>query len=46
MTEIGSRIIRELAFGAGAREVMVYRGSMISTKIENYDVDKSSTTTT
>ncbi|MCP3675139.1 MAG: rod shape-determining protein MreB, partial [Gammaproteobacteria bacterium] len=35
------RVLRELALGAGAREVIVYSGSTINTKAENYDAVKT-----
>ncbi len=41
LTEIEDRVLRELALGAGAREVIVYSGSTINTKAENYDAVKT-----
>ncbi len=41
LTEIEERVLRELALGAGAREVLVFQGSQINPKIENYESIKS-----
>lgn len=41
LTEIEERVLRELASGAGAREVTIYCGPVINTKIESYDAIKA-----
>ena len=41
LTEIEERALVELALGAGAREVLVYTGDIIDTKIDSYDTVKS-----
>ncbi len=46
LTEVEERVLRELALGAGAREVVVYSGSKVNTKIETYDAIKAKSTET
>ncbi|MBW9266145.1 MAG: rod shape-determining protein [Candidatus Thiodiazotropha sp. (ex. Lucinisca nassula)] len=41
LTEIEDRVLRELALGAGAREVIVYSGAKINKQIDSYDAIKS-----
>ncbi|ARD23013.1 rod shape-determining protein [Shewanella japonica] len=41
LTDIEERVLRELALGAGAREVVIYLGSKINTNIEDFDKVKS-----
>ncbi|OEE67486.1 rod shape-determining protein MreB [Enterovibrio norvegicus FF-33] len=41
LTDIEERVLRELAIGAGAREVVVYLGSKINTNVEDFDTVKS-----
>lgn len=41
LTEIEERVLRELALGAGAREVLVFQGPQINPQIENYESIKS-----
>lgn len=41
LTDIEERVLRELALGAGAREVVIYLGSKINTSIESFDTVKS-----
>ena len=43
LTDIEERVLRELAFGAGAREVVIYLGSRINTNIESFDTVKQRT---
>lgn len=40
LTDIEDRVLRELALGAGAREVLVYLGERINTGIESFDCIK------
>ncbi len=40
LTSIEDRVLRELALGAGAREVMVYLGERISTDADSFDTVK------
>lgn len=37
LTDIEDRVLRELALGAGAREVVIYLGPRINTQFEHYD---------
>lgn len=37
LTDIEARVLRELASGAGAREVLIYLGERINTKLETFD---------
>ncbi len=46
LTEIEERVLRELAIGAGAREVLVFQGAQINSKIESYDSIKARLKTT
>ena len=41
LTDIEERVLRELAIGAGAREVVIYLGSKINTNLESFDAVKS-----
>ena len=41
LTDIEERVLRELALGAGAREVVIYLGSKINTNVEDFDKVKS-----
>ncbi len=41
LTEIEEKVLRELAIGAGAREVLIYTGNKLSPKIESFDSIKS-----
>lgn len=41
LTSIEERVLRELALGAGAREVLIYLGSKINTSVEDFDSVKS-----
>ncbi|WP_247663492.1 rod shape-determining protein [Shewanella sp. MMG014] len=41
LTSIEDRVLRELAAGSGAREVIIYLGSKINTSVENFDSVKS-----
>lgn len=36
-TEIEERVLNELAYGAGAREVLIYSGTQINPQAETYD---------
>ncbi|WP_299488585.1 rod shape-determining protein [Acaryochloris sp. IP29b_bin.137] len=40
LTEIEERVLRELALGAGAREVIVFQGSKINTSVDTYQAIK------
>jgi rod shape-determining protein MreB len=41
LTSIENRVLRELAVGAGAREVVIYFGSKINTSVDSFDSVKS-----
>lgn len=41
LTNIEERVLRELACGAGAREVLIYTGSKINTKVDTYESIKA-----
>jgi rod shape-determining protein MreB len=41
LTDIEERVLRELALGAGAREVVIYLGCKINTNIEKFDTVKA-----
>ena len=41
LTDIEDRVLRELALGAGAREVVIYLGPRLNTKIETYEKIKA-----
>jgi rod shape-determining protein MreB len=41
LTSIEDRVLRELAVGAGAREVVIYLGGKINTSIDSFDSVKS-----
>ncbi len=41
LTDIEERVLRELAVGAGAREVVIYLGYKINTNVESFDTVKS-----
>jgi len=41
LTSIEDRVLRELAVGAGAREVVIYLGSKINTGVDTFDSVKS-----
>ncbi len=41
LTDIEERVLRELALGAGAREVVIYLGCKINTNVENFDAVKA-----
>jgi rod shape-determining protein MreB len=41
LTDIEEKVLRELAVGAGAREVVIYLGCKINTNVENFDTVKS-----
>jgi rod shape-determining protein MreB len=41
LTSIEDRVLRELALGAGAREVVIYLGSKINTDVDSFDSVKS-----
>ncbi len=41
LTDIEQRVLRELAVGAGAREVVIYLGNKINTNVESFDKVKS-----
>ncbi|MDR8523942.1 rod shape-determining protein [Shewanella fidelis] len=41
LTDIEESVLRELAIGAGAREVVIYLGSKINTNVESFDTVKS-----
>lgn len=41
LTDIEQRVLRELALGAGAREVLLNTGTRINVKIESYDSIKA-----
>ncbi|MFV0596638.1 rod shape-determining protein [Shewanella sp.] len=40
LTDIEDRVLRELALGAGAREVVIYLGPRINTTFEHYEAIK------
>ncbi|ATC96598.1 rod shape-determining protein [Pseudoalteromonas tunicata] len=40
LTSIEDRILRELALGAGAREVVIYLGDKINPKVDSFDAIK------
>lgn len=41
LTDIEERVLRELALGAGAREVVIYLGGKINTQVEKFDTVKA-----
>ncbi|WP_246129180.1 rod shape-determining protein [Colwellia demingiae] len=41
LTDIEERVLRELAMGAGAREVVIYLGCKINTNVEGFDTVKA-----
>ncbi|MEZ9596606.1 rod shape-determining protein [Shewanella sp. 10N.261.52.F9] len=41
LTDIEERVLRELALGAGAREVVIYLGCKINTQVEKFDTVKA-----
>ena len=41
LTSIEDRVLRELAVGAGAREVVIYLGGKINTSVDSFDSVKS-----
>jgi rod shape-determining protein MreB len=41
LTDIEERVLRELAVGAGAREVVIYLGNKINTNVESFDKVKA-----
>lgn len=41
LTSIEDRVLRELAVGAGAREVVIYVGGKINTSVDSFDSVKS-----
>ncbi|XQW85672.1 rod shape-determining protein [Thalassotalea piscium] len=41
LTDIEERVLRELALGAGAREVVIYLGCKINTDVETFDTVKA-----
>jgi len=41
LTTIEDRVLRELALGAGARDIVIYLGNKINTRIESFDSIKS-----
>lgn len=41
LTNIEDRVLRELAVGAGAREVVIYLGGKINTRVDSFDSVKS-----
>jgi rod shape-determining protein MreB len=41
LTDIEERVLRELALGAGAREVIIYVGDKINSSVENFDTVKA-----
>jgi rod shape-determining protein MreB len=41
LTDIEERVLRELALGAGAREVVIYLGCKTNTNIEKFDTVKA-----
>lgn len=45
LTDIESRVLTELAYGGGARDVIVYTGPPINVNVETYDSIKSRITT-
>lgn len=46
LTDIEERVLRELAMGAGAREVVIYLGAKIDINAEDFDAVKSRTMAT
>ena len=46
LTSIEDRVLRELAVGAGAREVVIYLGGKINTSIDSFDSVKSGVSAT
>jgi rod shape-determining protein MreB len=46
LTDIEERVLRELAVGAGAREVVIYLGNKINTNVESFDKVKSRVSST
>ena len=43
LTDIEERVLRELAAGAGAREVLIHTGEIINTSLETYEKIKTRT---
>jgi len=41
LTDIEERVLRELALGAGAREVIIYLGDKINISVEKFDTVKA-----
>jgi rod shape-determining protein MreB len=41
LADIEERVLRELALGAGAREVIIYVGDKINSSVENFDTVKA-----
>lgn len=46
LTNIESRVLRELAVGAGAKEVVIYLGDRIDTNVDSFDSVKAGVTDT